>query len=245
MKKIVIFALTLVLALSLSACGLGGALFGREYTFPKDTVVLGIDMSGATKEEAWTQLETAAGSYTLNLTVDGTVVSVSARDIDLTCSRDAFMAGADAMEAKADADFSDVVSYDETKLRTLLESHFCKEATEASLAFDEATGAFVLTPHAEGLKTDMDALTAAVRDAVRTLAPQCSLSGLSEVLAPVHSADTPEAQAALELVNKMTGIQLSYSFEPTGTVLEIPAGRGWLHPHHFAGGCGCLCGGAE
>ena len=223
MKKIAIFALILVLALSLGACGQGGTLFSREYTFPKDTVVLSVDMSGATKEEAWTQLETAAGSYALNLTVDGTAVTISARDIDLTCSQDAFMAGADAMEAETEADFSQVVSYDETKLRTLLESHFSKEAVEASLAFDDATGVFVLTPHAEGLKTDMDALTAAVRDAVRTLAPQCSLSGLSEVLVPVHSADTPEAQAALELVNKMTGIRLSYSFEPKNAVLEIPA----------------------
>lgn len=225
MKKTAMIALTLVLALSLCACGGIGKLFSREFTFPKDTVVLGVDVSGANKEDAWTLLDTAAGSYTLNLTVDGMAFSLSARDIDLTCSQDAFIAGADAMEADTAADFSNVIHFDKNKLKTLLEARFCKDMVEASLRFDEASGKFELTPHTEGLKTDMDTLVPPVEDAIRTLSPDCSLSGLSEVLTPVHFSDTPEAQAALELVNKMTGVRLSYSFDANGSssVQEIPA----------------------
>lgn len=222
MKRTAITLLALVLVLSLCACG-GNK--NKAFIFPKDTVVLNTDISGTTKEEAWTLLETAAAGYTLQLQVDGASVSVSAGDIGLSCSQDAFMVAADAMEAETDADFSQVVNFDEARLKTLLESHLCKEAVDASLSFDEASGKYVLTPHSEGLETNMDALVPAVRDAIVNLVPHCELTGLSNILAPTHLSDTPESLAALELVNTMTGVELSYSFDANGStsVHEIPA----------------------
>ena len=221
MKRTAMTLLALVLVLSLCACG---GSKNNAFTFPKDTVVLNTDISGTTKEEAWTLLETAAAGYTLQLQVDGTSVSVCAGDIGLSCSQDAFMAAADAMEAETNADFSQVVNFDEAKLTALLEAQFCKEMVEAALSFDEAAGQYVLVPHSEGLSTNLDVLVPAVRDAVVTLTPQLTLEGLSEVLTPTHLSDSPEAQAALELVNKMTGVQLSYRFETDDrtSIHEIP-----------------------
>ena len=91
MKRTAITLLALVLVLSLCACG-GNK--NKAFIFPKDTVVLNTDISGTTKEEAWTLLETAAAGYTLQLQVDGASVSVSAGDIGLSCSQDAFMVAA-------------------------------------------------------------------------------------------------------------------------------------------------------
>lgn len=205
MKRIWMFLLAMILVLGLCGCS-------REYTFPKATTVLGADVSGCTKEEAWAKLEAAAGSYGLDLTVDGIAVHIAGQDIDLTYSQEAFLAAAEAMDAGTEADFSEVIRINEPKLKTLLEQHFSKEVTEAAIVYDESAETYVLTPHADGMKSDLDALTTAVKNAVCTLTTQQTLTGITEVLEPAYKADDPEALAALELINKMTGIKLAYDF---------------------------------
>ena len=225
MKKLWILCLALALALSLCACGGDDSPFAKEFTFPEGTTVLGVDMTDLNKEDGWAALEAAAAGYTLNLTVDGVTVPISAQDIDLTCSRDAFIIGAEAMALESPADFSGVVSFNEGKLRALMSQHFNKDVTEASISFDEAAGQYVLVPHADGQASNPNALVAAVKDAICTLAPQHTLTDVSQILHPVRSADAPEVQEALTQANKMIGVKLSYSFNPNGTTttVDIPA----------------------
>lgn len=223
MKKVWIFMLALMLVLCLCACGQTGTPLAKEYTFPEGTQVLGVDVTELSKEDAWSKLEAAAAGYILELTVDGVTVPVAAQDIDLTCSQDAFMAGANALEQSLPADFSGVISFNEGKLRALMSRHFNKDATEASISFDEATMEYVLVPHADGQKSNPNALVAAVKDAICTLAPEHSLTGISEILHPVRSADMPQVQEALAQANKMIGVKLTYTFSPADTTLEIPA----------------------
>ena len=206
MKRLWIALMALMLVLGLCGCA-------KEYTFPEKATVLGVDVQGCTKEEAWTKLEAAAGSYALDLTIDEITVSVSAGDMGLACSREAFLAAADAMEAGTAADFSGVVTFDEAKLKALILQNFNKEVVETAIVFDEAAGSFQLAPHEEGLKTDPDAVVAALKDTICTLTPQKTLNEVSEVLLPVHSADDPDTQAVLEQLNKMTGIELTYDFQ--------------------------------
>lgn len=223
MKKVWVFMLALVFCLGLCACTQENSPLAKEYTFPEGTELLGVDVTGLTKEDAWSKLEAAAAGYTLELTVDGVTVPVAAQDIGLTCSGDAFMAGADALEQGIAADFSGVISFNEGKLRALMSQHFNKDVTEASICFDETSGQYVLVPHADGQKSNPNALVAAVKDAICTLAPQHSLTGVSEILHPVRSADAPEVQEALELANKMIGVKLTYTFSPADASHEIPA----------------------
>jgi len=225
MKKLWILLFALVLALCLCACGQGESPFVREFTFPENTTVLNVNMTELNKEDAWAKLEAAAAGYTLELTVDGVAIPITAQDIDLTCSRDAFMAGAEAMEMGISADFSGIISFNEGKLRSLMSQHFNKDVTEASIAFDETTGQYVVVPHADGQKSNPNALVAAVKDAICSLAPTHSLNDVSEIIKPVRSADAPEVQEALALANKMIGVKLSYTFNPNGnsSTHEIPA----------------------
>ena len=206
MKKLWIALLALVLVFSLCACS-------REFTFEENTSVLGVDVSGCNREDAWTRLEAAVSSYTLDLTIDEIALQVSGREIGLGCSQDAFLNAVQAMEDGTNADFSSVVTFDEGKLKDLIQQNFNKELAEATLIFDETANAYQLTPHAEGLHTDPDAVVAAVRNAICTLTSQQNLSGLSEAAQPVRRDDDPELLAVVELLNKMTGIELTYAFQ--------------------------------
>ena len=70
MKRILIVLLAFVLALCCCACAEGGSVFEQEYKLPEGTTILGLDMTGLTKEAAFEALEAAAESYVLQLTVD-------------------------------------------------------------------------------------------------------------------------------------------------------------------------------
>lgn len=206
MKRLWIALMTLLLVLGLCGCS-------KEYIFPENATVLGVDVQGCNKEEAWAKLEAATGSYVLELAIDEATVSLSAAELGLTCSKDAFLAAADAMAAGTPADFSGIITFDETKLKEIIRQNFNKDVVETAIVFDEAAGAYQLTPHEEGLKTNPEAVAAALRDAICALTPQQTLKDVSEVLLPVHSADDPQLQTVLEQLNKMTGIELTYDFQ--------------------------------
>ena len=225
MKKHLILLLALALILCLAACGEPAASAPQEFVFPEGTVIAGQDVSGETRAAAWANIEAAAGNYTLALTVDGNPVHADAKDIALTCSYEKFAAGADALEAGTEADFSRVIGFNDGKLRLLLNRSLNKPAKDAAIVYDEAAGQYVVEAHEAGLKTDHNALSAALKDAIRALTPELSVTGFAEVLTPAWTGDAPETQAVLEQVNKMLQVELSYSFSTSESTNahQIPA----------------------
>ena len=206
MKKLWIALLVFILLFGLCACS-------KEYTFPENTTILGVDVANCNREDAWSKLEAAVAAYGLDLTVDEISIYISGNDIGLGCSKDAFLTAAQAMENGTAADVSSVVFFDEAKLKTIIQQSFNKELLETTLVFDETANAYQLTPHAEGLHTDPEAVVAAVKPAICTLTPQQTLTGLSEPLQPARRADDPALVEALDLLNKMTGVELTYAFQ--------------------------------
>ena len=158
MKKRFLILLALVLTLCLAACGEPQVSEPQEFVFPEGTVIAGQDVSRETKADAWAKIEAAAGSYALDLTVDGNPVHMGAKDIALTCSYEKFMAGADALETGTEADFSRVISFNDGKLRLLLGRKLNKPSKDAAIVYDEASGQYVLEAHEECLNTDHKAL---------------------------------------------------------------------------------------
>ena len=212
MKKALFFMLALLLGLCLLACGQPDAPAQQTDTFPDGTTVLGVDMTGLTAEEACSKLEAAAAAYQLELTVDGITVPVTAQEIDLRCSREDLLAGLDALSQNVPADLSQVLSFNEGKLRALMSQYFNKDVTEASIRFEETEGKYVVLPHADGQKSNPNALVAAAKDAIVTLTPTQTLTGVSEILHPQRTVDAPEVQEALDLANRMIGTRLTYTF---------------------------------
>ena len=218
MKKIGIILMILVLTLALCGCS-------REFTFPENSVVLGADVSGCTKEEGWLKVEDAAKNYSLQLTVDGISLPITGKDVNLLCSREVFFAAADALEAEETADFSGVVSFSEANLKKILDGQLRKDMAEAALVFDEAQNAYVLTEHAVGMAWEEEKLMAAAKEAIFSLEPQLTMEGITRVLEPAHRSDDPRYQEALETLNRMTGITLDYEFWKASANNSISAQR--------------------
>ena len=225
MKRIFIVLLAFVLALCCCACAEGSSVFAKEYKLPEDTVILGLDMTGLTKEAAFEKLSAAAESYVLQLTVDGETFEISGKDIELTAARKNFMAAMDAIEAGTEPDLSKLITYKDAKLRPYLGNHLNWAAEDAAIVYDEATGAYTLKNEVYGFQTDRGALADEIRVSLRTLNPQHTATGFSVKLEPQRTADHPNAQRALDFVNKMSAVQLSYNFgtEKEPIIHEIPA----------------------
>ena len=212
MKRIIFTLLTLMLALSLCACSEGTSILVQEYKLPDGTTAAGIDLAGLTREDAWETLTSAVNNYSMELTVDGNSITVAGEDMDLSCSREVFMAGTDALEAGSQPDFSKLIRFNEAKLRLALNRKLNRPQQDAALMYDDAAGAYVLQPHQEGLRPDHAALSGALKEPIRSLTPQHEVTGFSEVLTPSLLADDPNLQKALEQLNKMTVPNLSYTF---------------------------------
>lgn len=232
MKRFMIFLSVLVLSFALCACSQQQApeqaatTPAAEYTFPQGTTVLNVDLSGLTKDAAWLKLEEAAANYKLDVTVDGVTASVTAADIDLSCAQDVFMVDAERMAQGLSAEFSDLVRYNEGKLRSWMHAHFNKAVTEGSIVFDEAAGQYVALPQADGQSSNPNELSIAVRQTIGTLTPHETLSGVSQILHPTRSVEDQSVKDALALANKMIGVKLSYVFAPEGeasVTVDIPA----------------------
>ena len=228
MKKVWTLLLVLSLALCLCACQFGKGSQPEEpevFTFPASTTVLGVDISAMTQEAAWSAVETAVSGYSLELTVDGAVITIPAQDMDLKCDQQAFADAATNLSNGFEGDFSNVISFNEGKLRAIMSQNFNKDVTEASIVYDETAGQYVLLPDANGQKSNPNELVAAAKEAICGLLPQYTLSGVSQVIEPVRSADDPAVQEALAEANKMIGVQLSYTFTRDGMTdtHDIPA----------------------
>lgn len=225
MKRILIVLLALVLALCCCACAEdGSSVFEKTYKMPKGTSLMGMDLSGLDREEAFAQLEAAVESYTLQLTVDGEAMELSGKDFGLTCSRKDFDAAVDAMEAGTQPDFSKLIRYNDAKLRPILKRELNWSAVDAAIVYDEAAGAFKLENEVYGLETDHNALADDIREAIRTLAPQYTATGFSRVVDPDQTADNSAAAKAVDFANKMGSVQLTYNFgtEERPILHEIP-----------------------
>ena len=212
MKRFLLLLLSLIFVLSLCACSEGNSILVQEYKFPKGTMAAGMDLIGLSKDEAWDALVSAVANYTMELTVDGNPVTITGEDMDLSCSWEVFVDGVAALEAGSQPDFAKLIRFSEAKLLLALNRSLNRNAQNAALVYDEAAAAYVLQPHREGLRTDHKALSGAIKDAIRNLVPQHSVTGFSEVLTPEVLSDDPAVQAALEQVNKMTVTELSYTF---------------------------------
>ena len=226
MKRLYITILALVLLLSLCACQNETPLFEKEFTFPENTVIAGVDVADLTRDEAWSKLEEAAAGYVLNLNVDGNEVSISAKDMGLSCSKKDFMAAADAMEAGTQADASRVIRFQDAKLRLALTRMLNYPAQDAALIFDETAKEYVLQPHAEGLRTDYSALAVSLKETIRTLTPQQALTGYTEVLSPARRTDSGDVQTALARANALASVELSYVFgaESSAPIIQTVPG---------------------
>lgn len=227
MKKLLTLILALLLMLCLCACNQAPAEapVAAEFTFPEGTSVLGVSIAGLDRAGAWTAMEKAVSEHTMQLSVDGVETTVTAQDIGLTCSKERFEAIADAYEAGAVPEFTGLIGFNEGKLRVLMNENFNKPVTEAALSFDEEAGSFVLIPDAIGQISNPNALVDSLRTSILNLESQQALTEVSQIIQPVILDEDEAVAQALEKVNAMNNVALTYTFtaEDETSTHEIPA----------------------
>lgn len=226
MKKIFMLTLALMLVLGLCACNqTPQAPVVTEYTFPAGTSVLGIDLSGQTPEAGWKTLQEGVNNHTMNISVDGVEVPVTAQQIGLVCSQERYEAIATALEAGAPVEYTGLISFNEGKLRALVNEHFNKPVTEAAIVYDAEAGEFVLIPDAIGQISNPNELVSLLKEQILNLEAAPALTDVSQIVEPTIFDEDDDVLAALETVNKMRTVELSYSFTADGktTTTDIPA----------------------
>lgn len=229
MKKLFTIALALVLVLCLCACNKAAeelpAIINKEFHFAEGTSVMGVNLSGMNKEAGWNALNSAVSGYVLDLNIDGVSVTATAEDLGLSCSRARYDAIADALEAGAvEIKTEGLIGFNEGKLRLLVSKNFNKPVTEAAIVYDEASAQYVLIPDDIGQVSNPNELVSKLRDSILTLQSSAALTDVSQLIKPTIRDEDAEVTAALEAVNKMRGVQLTYSFTAEGktSTLTIP-----------------------
>jgi len=226
MKKPLTLALALVLVLSLCACNrTSPEPVVTEFTFPEGTSLLGVDLAGLTPEGGWTNVQNAVNGHVLNITVDGVEASITGEEIGLVCSQERYDAIAAALEAGVqDIDMTGLVSFNEGKLRAAVNRLFNKPVTEASISFDQETGAYILNPDAVGQSCNPNELVSALKESVLNLEAAPVLTGVSQLTEPTIRDEDEAVAVALEAVNKMANVELTYNFTVDGktSTLTIP-----------------------
>ena len=225
MKKYLMLCLILLLAVGLCACSQSKDPESVTFSFPEGSSLMGTDLTGLTKTAAVEAVQSKVAGYSLNLSVDGIAQTLSAQEIGLTCDPVRLSACIDALAQGTTPDPAGVISFNEGKLRALMDQYYNHSATEASVVYDDASGAFILIPDAEGQASNPNAIVAALTPVITGLESQATLTDVSQILHPVRSAEDPEVVEALAAANKMLGARLTYTFTPEGTTHthEIPA----------------------
>ena len=225
MKKLLLLCMILVLTLSLCACSQSKDPESVAFIFPEDSSLMGVNLAGQTKDAAEKSLQDKIEAYTLALTVDGVTQTITAPEIGLTFDSQRLNACVDALAQGITPDPTGVVSYNQGKLRALMDQYFNHSATDASIVYDEVTGTFVLIPDADGQSSNPNAIVAALEPVIAGLESQATLSDVSQILYPVRTAEDAQVTEALAAANKMLTTRLTYAFTPEDTTHthEIPA----------------------
>ena len=217
MKKYLLVFLIFLLAVGLCACSMGKEPETVTFSFPEGSALLGVDLTGLTKEAAEKAVTAEIAGYSLKLSVDGIEKTLTAEQIGLACDAERLNACIEAMEQGTTPDPDGILSFNEGKLRALADQYFNHDAVEASVIFDESSKAFVLIPDEQGQHSNPNAIVAALGETILSLAPQAALTDISEILEPVRSAEDPEVTEALAAANKMLEASLTYTFTPEDT----------------------------
>ena len=233
-KGILVFLLILLLVVAVVYAA-GGLYFANRF-YP-NTYIGAVDVSFMTVEEAQAAVEDAVDDYTLSLSGQGFSLSVAASDAslsvdaeelveDMASQKDSWAWPAEILEdhVAGDALFEamDTATFVET-VRAAVESFnsTVKGPTDASIAYDETSGQFVVTEEAVGETLDVDAVIALASEALANLNEYASVTSAA-LEQPSVTSDDEALVAAVASANTMLSAELSLTLG--GTVVATLSG---------------------
>ena len=186
----------------------------KVFTFPEGTVLYGFDLSGQLGNYAYTVLENAVSEYTLDLTLNGQLIELTAKEMGMAFSETEMQAYIDAIKAGQDPSVYEPVTYNAKQLASRIA--VCANALpkNVSLAYNPETNAFEFVDPIPGTVYDLDPVIQELDSVIRNFGMNHTAIAVgSDYEAPV-TAEDPRAIQAQEKANTMLRTALTYSFTP-------------------------------
>ena len=185
-------------------------------TEPVPTVSLGgVDLTGMTLEQAVQAMNEAAAAYKLSLTVNGSAMTVSAKELELKLDQEAL---AKYLEAAANGtELPDkLFTYNGSKLRSLISNRLNTQPKNATVSYSSAKKQFAVTDGTNGTEVDAAAADKAAAAAIAMLEPSAQVKANVKKIAPEYTADSEKVKSAVNTANGYLKVALTYTYSPEG-----------------------------
>ena len=189
-----------------------------ELLLPDGVSVYGFDISKLTPEAAFNKVTEGVKNYTLDLSIDGKTVTLSAADLNLNCDEAALKnyISAAVENGSAEGLAAPGISFDTTGAKKILHSTFDTAPKNAFISYSTSGTMFTLQPEVNGKEIVTDSAAAAIADAVSTLQTTASASAKYNTVEPEIRQSSEKAKAALDSANKLLSVDLRYTYTPDG-----------------------------
>ena len=214
----------------------------RNLFFP-GTIVNGINVSGLNCAQAQEAVNAGASTYTLTLIEDDgeNTETISGSDIGLHIENDddlqLILSGQNmitwGLEAFREKEYSISVSYDEEKLRSVIDSLSCMDKSKwispenAYVIYENGIG-YQIVPEVPGNEISENRLLEAVADAVCRMEDTLSFRAASIYRAPKISAEDDALKEQLALVQSYSDMTVTYKFGDQTEVLDGDTLSRWI-----------------
>ena len=211
------------------------------FHFYPNTTLGGADVSLASISAEESRIADEVDGYSIAISGDGLDLDVSGSDIDLAFDGDGFRSDIGDQQnpwawpaqilGSHTVDLSKNLGYDEDKLSSLLEDPVaaCNETatptTDATIAYDEESGAFKVVDEVYGTEIDLGNTVACVGSAIMELDDAVDL-GEESLAQPTVSNDDEHLSAAVEEANSYLALKIPLNLNGTtaytidGTVIK-------------------------
>lgn len=235
----------LILGIALGAIIILYLLIGSTYRnlFFPGTIVNGINVSGLNCAQAQEAVNAGASTYTLTLIEDDgeNTETISGSDIGLHVENDddlqLLLSGQKmitwGIEAFREKEYSISVSYDEEKLRSVIDSLSCMDKSKwispenAYVIYENGTG-YQIVPEIPGNEISENRLLEAVADAVCRMEDTLSFRAAGIYRAPEISAEDDALKEQLALVQSYSDMTVTYKFGDQTEVLDGDTLSRWI-----------------
>ena len=215
LKRVLIGLLAFVAALALIYVVV--SLYFTSHFLP-NTTVNGEDVSGMAVTDLSSYVSSIGDNYKSQISGDGMDLKLSGSEINLVYDGNAYSKeAAEQIEAwswpmelnkEHKYEVKKAITFDEGKFNELVGAAIDKVnenssgPTNATMAYDEASGSFVVVPDALGTSIERDTAIKTIAEGVSTLQTDIKLAD-KDLVQPTVTKDSKQLLAAIDTVNKM------------------------------------------
>lgn len=244
MRKLLLFLLCAVLAVTLFGCGdqpqssvtepestVTQAPTEPEETDPvtqpstepaptepvlDTTKLYGIDVTGMTAEEAKSAITEAIANYHLTLTVNGQVFEFTGQELSLSLSEDGFAAWFEEASRGNQPSPDGLISYNTESALAAVKKQLDEEPQNATVVYKQTANQFAAESHRDGIAADVSQAEKAIKNAISTLSPAVSATVKTEPVPADITENDPRISRAVASANSYLSLRITYIYQAEG-----------------------------